>query len=250
MNEQQFRSYLKKRGKKAHVVDVLIEQVRQFETFLQHDKGRALKYAVPDDLQAYADGVEARRPGAVGKSVRGLILYYQFCGEEQLAAKAAELREEQVAGSRSPFLLKDFMGVEQTHLEQLRSAGVVNVKQMLSVGSTPEGRRSQANQSGVPAAVILELVKLSDLARIPGVKGIRARLYYGAGAETPQQIADWEPVALGCKLAGYVERSGFPGIAPLPKEVEFTVTTARRLPSIVDYGPALEAQDGANSGNV
>ena len=27
--------------------------------------------------------------------------------------------------------------------------------------------------------VILELVKLSDLARIPGVKGVRARLYCG-----------------------------------------------------------------------
>lgn len=36
-------------------------------------------------------------------------------------------------------------------------------------------------------------------------------------------------------LVAFVERTGFGGIAPLPKEVRGTVTNARKLPRIVEY---------------
>jgi predicted RecB family nuclease len=49
-----------------------------------------------------------------------------------------------------------------------------------------------ATQTGIPVEVVLELVKLSDLARLPGVKGIRARLYYDAGVDTVENLASFE----------------------------------------------------------
>jgi len=36
-------------------------------------------------------------------------------------------------------------------------------------------------------------------------------------------------------VAGYIERTGFEGIAPLPAEVRSTVANARKLPKIVEY---------------
>jgi hypothetical protein len=36
-------------------------------------------------------------------------------------------------------------------------------------------------------------------------------------------------------LIRFVDRTGFDGIAPLPKEVAFSVATARRLPRLVEY---------------
>lgn len=82
---------------------------------------------------------------------------------------------------------------------------------------------------------ILTLVKLSDLARIPGVKGIRARLYLDAGVDTLEKLATWEPEALREMLAGFVERTGFEGIVPLPAEMRYAVAQARKLPKIVAY---------------
>jgi predicted flap endonuclease-1-like 5' DNA nuclease len=111
----------------------------------------------------------------------------------------------------------------------------VNAEQMLEAGRTPEARQSLANQSGVTIEAILELVKLSDLSRIEGVKAIRARLYYDAGVDTVEAMARWDPDDLLKMMAEYVERSGFNGIAPLPREVGSTIATARRLSKVVQY---------------
>jgi hypothetical protein len=36
-------------------------------------------------------------------------------------------------------------------------------------------------------------------------------------------------------LVGFVERTGFDGIAPLPKEVRNAIVKARQLPAVVEY---------------
>lgn len=36
-------------------------------------------------------------------------------------------------------------------------------------------------------------------------------------------------------LIEFVEKTGFEGIATLPKEVEYTVAQAKKLPKIVEY---------------
>jgi hypothetical protein len=78
---------------------------------------------------------------------------------------------------------------------------------------------------------MLELVKLSDLSRLGGLKSVRARLfYYDAGVDTVEKIAQWEPEELRAMLSEFVGESGFDGIAPLPKEVHNAVDKARSLP--------------------
>jgi len=127
------------------------------------------------------------------------------------------------------------MGVDPDQVAKLESAGIKNTNQMLSAGKTPESREGLATQAGLPEEVVLELVKLSDLARLPGVKGIRARLYVDAGVDTVEKLAAYEPEALLTMMTDFVQRTGFPGIAPLPKEVSSTITNARRLPKLVEW---------------
>jgi hypothetical protein len=106
---------------------------------------------------------------------------------------------------------------------------------MLAAGRTPQMRSDLAARSGVAPQAILELVMLSDLARLPGLKEVRARLYYNAGVRTPGEIAKWEIEALRLKLEDFVQRTNFPGIPPLPKEVQSTIESARRLQALVEY---------------
>jgi hypothetical protein len=109
------------------------------------------------------------------------------------------------------------------------------VKQMLGAGRTPEVRQKLAEETGIPPDAIFELVKLSDLARIPGIKGIHARLYDDAGVDTINKMAKWDPEEMRGMLVGFVERSGFDGIAPLPAEAAFSVARAKESPKIVEY---------------
>lgn len=81
----------------------------------------------------------------------------------------------------------------------------------------------------------MEFVKLSDLARNPGVKGVRARLYYDAGIDTVEKIAALEPEELRVIVMHYIAESGFEGVPTLPAEAKFTVDKARKLPSIIEY---------------
>jgi len=138
-----------------------------------------------------------------------------------------------LAKTQNPFLLKKFRGVNPEYIAKLEEIGIKNAGQILIAGQTPEKRKSLAKKAGIPEEAILELVKLSDLARLPGVKGIRARLYYDAGVDCVEKLAAWEPDALLRMMAGFVERTGFEGIAPLPKEVGSTIANARELPAIV-----------------
>ncbi len=105
---------------------------------------------------------------------------------------------------------------------------------MLDAGRKPQFRLALAAQTGIPLAGILELVTLSDLARLGGVRRVRARLYYDAGLTT-EKIAAWEPEELHAMLVEFVERTNFDGIPPQLKEVLKLIEDARKLPQIVDY---------------
>jgi hypothetical protein len=139
------------------------------------------------------------------------------------------------AKKQNPFKLKDFRGVNSAHIAKLEQMGIRNTNQMLAAGQTRESRANLARQSGIPEQAVLELVKLSDLARLPGVKGIRARLYYAAGVDCVEKLAAWEPEALLNMTSDFVQRTRFEGIAPLPKEVSSTIVTARKLPKVVEW---------------
>lgn len=234
MDEEGFRRFLERRGKKDHVVDGLLGQVRQFEAYLARERQNKLDAASAEDVRAYIAELEAAGPGAA-KKVRGLALYFQFTGNTAPAAMAADWREQAIAQTRRAFLLRAFRGVDPAHADRLEAAGIANVEQMLAAGSTPADRQRLADVTGVPPQAILEMVKLADLSRLEGVKEVRARLYYEAGVDTPDKLAAWEPEALVQMLAEWVARTGFQGIAPLPKEVHNTVATARRLPRVVAY---------------
>jgi hypothetical protein len=132
------------------------------------------------------------------------------------------------------FKLKDFRGVNLDFIARLEAHIIKNAEQMLAAGHTRDLRATQSKETGIPENVILELVKLSDLARLPGVKGVRARLYYNAGVDSVEKMAQWNPEALLVMMAEYVERTGFDGIPPLPKEVSSTIANARNLPKVVE----------------
>jgi hypothetical protein len=136
---------------------------------------------------------------------------------------------------RKSFFIREFRGVKPEIVEKLRAIGIKNSEQMLLAGQTEEKRTALVDKAGIPSEDVLELVKLSDLARLPGVKGIRARLYYDAGVDNVEKMAMWELEALRVMVAEYVERTKFDGLAPLPKEVSSTIANARKLPKVVEW---------------
>lgn len=135
---------------------------------------------------------------------------------------------------RNPFKLRAFRGVNIAYIERLEARGIKTAERLFVEGRTKEQRACLARETGIPEEAVLELVQLSDLARLPGVKGIRARLYYDAGVNSVAKFASADPETLRLSVTEFAVRTGFEGIPPLPKEVSSTVENARKLEIIVE----------------
>lgn len=135
---------------------------------------------------------------------------------------------------QNPFKLREFRGVNPEAVEKLEKHGIKTAPAMLLAGASKTHRIRMANELLISETTIEELVKLSDLARLPGVKGIRARLYYDAGLDSVEKLANANAEELLSYLIAFVKRTNFDGIAPLPKEISSTIENAKKLHIVVE----------------
>jgi hypothetical protein len=215
------------------MTDRVVSLVRDFAGYLHAQHRKELDAASPEDVAAYAVWIEETPKTSAKGHLHAIGYYYQFTGNEAVRTAAGRLRQERI--KRRLFPLKSFRGVRPEDLQALAAAGIRNAEQMLQAGRTPQDRQSLAERTAIPKETILELTKLADLARLPGVKGIRARLYVDAGMDTLDKIAACEPEEFRALIVGFVERTGFQGVATLPAEARATVKKARVLPAVVEY---------------
>lgn len=231
-NESEFRRHLKQMGKKPTVIDGLVKEVRHFDDWLIIYKNKPLETAETNDLLSYAENLNKRE---IKIYMRALALFFRWLEKDELKELAHSLREAETSKTRRVFNLLEFQGVNLEEVAKLEALGIRNVEDMLSAGRTPQLRKELTERSGVSLESILELVKLADLSRLPGVKGIRARLYYDAGIDTVEAFSQWEPVELQEHLEKFVQDFRFDGIAPLPKEIQSTIKNAANLPRIIQF---------------
>jgi hypothetical protein len=234
VDPEEFAVFLRRGGRSASAIERCLRLVSSFENYLNSSrKGTDLDGIGTDEMIEYIHSMDDESKSRSKATLWALNYYYQFSGNTEMSELAGLLREERM--DRKPFALKDFRGVEQDDMEKLGNIGIWNVNHLLKAGGKREDRKNLSAITGIPEPKIDEYVKLADLARIPGVKGVRARLYYDAGIDSVKKIANLEPEQLRELVVDYVEESGFDGIPTQPAEAVFTVNTARSLPVVVDF---------------
>ncbi len=233
MNEEEFRKYLKQKGKKPAVVDRNVGVLKDFISYLLEKREKNLDSASTDDLDAFVMEIEGKKQSAKGH-LYVLMNYYHFQGNEDLLHHAKTLREERTKKTRRIFPIKEFLNINQDHVKKLAAIGIKNVAQMLENGKTKKQRERLAKQLDIPEEAILELVKLSDITRVGYVKKKLSRLYYDAGLDSPSKIAEFEPKQLHELFAKFVKESGWDGMIPNPKDLINNIKSARKLSKIVE----------------
>lgn len=231
-NESEFRRHLKQKGKKSTVIDGLVKEVSHFDDWLLIYKNKTLETAETNDLISYAEHLNNRE---IKIYMRALALFFRWLEKDELKELAHSLREVETSKTRRVFNLLEFQGVNHEEVAKLEALGIRNVEEMLSAGRTPQMRNELAERCGMSHESVLELVKLADLTRLPGVKGIRARLYYDAGIDTVEAFSQWEPVELQKHMEKFVKETNFEGVAPFLKEIESSVTFAAQLQNFIEY---------------
>jgi len=235
MNELEFRNFLKQNRRKPTAIEQIVELVNDYKVFFEQNyPEKTMDQTTTEAMESYVSQIESEPRESASKPLWALRYYFDFIGNQALSDLAGDLRAERI--KRKPFRIRDFRGVNLDQVAKLEALYIENIDQRLDAGRTPMLRTQRAEKADIPITVILEYVKLSDLARLGAVRSVRARLYHDAGL-IPETIAQWEPAALHDMLAQFVVRTNFDGIAPLPKEVQNLVANARKLPPLVIYEP-------------
>ena len=230
-DNDEFSRFLKRMGKKQHVVEGLVKRLGHFEAFIGD---MSLEDVGEDEIMAYAESLNNDK-SALKQNLRAVALYYKFAERPELGKLASNTREREISKTRDTGLrIKDIMGIDQGHASILAKYGIKTGPQLLEKGRTSGDRKKLAALTGIPLKNIEEYVNISDIGRIWAVKGIRARLYHDAGLDV-ERLADAESDLLYRILQEWVKETGFNGIAPLKKQLEFTIKEARKLEPVVEF---------------
>jgi hypothetical protein len=116
-------------------------------------------------------------------------------------------------------------------LKALAGLGVRTNLQLLQQGLTPLGRRSLAEQSGLPAETILDLVNRADLSRLPWASKATISNILGAGYGSLAQLVNAEPEKLYADFFRYGKSIG--KNLKLGNEIENSYRIARIVPRLV-----------------
>jgi hypothetical protein len=142
------------------------------------------------------------------------------------------------AGSYAPrpIALNKLIGIDPGVVERLAEVGVKDTRQLFERAKTVEGRAALAIQADVPEGVMLELTKLSDLARPPYVGPIFARLLYESGIDTIEKLSAMDAQELYDRLVETKVKTGVYR-APIPgvEDMATWLQPVGRLPRVVEY---------------
>jgi hypothetical protein len=131
--------------------------------------------------------------------------------------------------------LRDILGVDPEHVEGLDAAGIKHSKHLFERGRTAADREALSAATGVPPADLLELVKLSDLARVRGMGPAFVRLFYEGGADTIEKLSRWDPEELSETLHALNRQRRITSVVPSLKDVRQYVEMAQDLAKVVEY---------------
>jgi len=232
MNKNEFIQKMRTDKKSQSTIKRNIEFTKNFEKYLLENKKKKMEGAIPKDLEDFRIWGEKNKLKNLRMHFWSISAYYEYLHKEQMVLKTKELMG---LIELDKYKLKGFQGVNRNDIEKLNRNGIKTARQILEIGYTKEGRNKLSKITNIPVNSILELVKLSDLARIPGVKKIRARLYYEAGLDTLEKMAVCDTEELRKISAEYLKKANFKGIPPTIKEAEHTVKVAKYLKKCVEY---------------
>ena len=131
--------------------------------------------------------------------------------------------------------LVDIEGIGATSAATLKGVEVDTVEELLEKGSTPKGRATIAESSGISPKLILEWVNLADLMRMKGVGEEDVGSSRGGGRRHGCRTVNPECSESPSQTGG--GQRGQEAVRQLPSEamVADWVTQAKALPRVVEY---------------
>lgn len=111
--------------------------------------------------------------------------------------------------------------------------GISTVQELLISGRDSSSRLELSEMTGIPIDELQDLISMTDMMRLPGVKNIRAGLYVSAGFKTISDIASSDVDGVRKQIGDCIKRHQLSYSVPHKKEVATQIAWAKVLPKIL-----------------
>lgn len=128
---------------------------------------------------------------------RAELLKNRNISDEYLTILLRELRSIQP----KPVKLKEFSWISSTTINGIEKAGINNTQLLYEKICKSNDRKKFVEMTGIDENEIIELLKLSDLARIQWVNSTFAHVLFAAGFDTVDKVSKANPEELFSKVA-------------------------------------------------
>jgi hypothetical protein len=232
MDEDGFLSYMKEKKAPLRKTHTYIKRIKRFEKYLsENEDGESIESSTAKDLEKYVEWCKQNNVNAY-LDFFGIREYLRFLGTKELPYTCNQIMQ---MIQLKKFKLKNFLTADQESAKKLAEIGIRTASQILDVGKTIKEREILASKSGVPVDEILKFVKLANLARCPGHMKKRACLYFEAGLDTFDKIAEQDPKLMIKFLDDFIRKTGFDGSAPILADARSSVENSKRIPRIIEF---------------
>ena len=237
MDEAEYRDYLKKIKKQTkEQIDEHVGRVQQYEQFMKDNYGKNADESTVEELMNYMKKLDEEEDDVFRKYFYSIYQYYRCTFNQYLSDELNKLYCTRTGQDRRIFKIKKFKGLEKSNIKKLNELGIINIEDVHEKTRTAKMREELASKTNLPIDWILKITKLSDLARIAGLKVTRSLLYYDAGVDTLEKIATWDPVKLREHFIKFYNSTNYQGAKPpTQKECNNHVKVAKSLPKIIEY---------------
>jgi len=232
LDEDGFLSYMKEKRNPLDKINSYLNRIKRFEAYLIENKvGKSIEDVTPEELERFVEWCKENRVNAY-QEFFGIREYFRFLRNTALSYSCNQVMQ---LIQLEKFKLKDFMTANREHAKKLAEIGIKTASQILEVGKTIKDREILAGKSGVAVDSVLKFVKLANLARCPGHMKKRASLYYEAGLDTFDKIAEQDPEAMVEFLDDFIKRTSFDGSAPILSDARSSIENSKRIPRIIEF---------------
>jgi hypothetical protein len=134
-----------------------------------------------------------------------------------------------------PVYLREISGLNMGDIEKLANLGITHSKHFFERGRTREQREELARITGISLDSLLELAKLSDLARVRGLGPAFTRLFFESGSETLEQLSGCDPQVLFREVHAMNQRKLVTKTVPPLKDFYQYVELAKDLSKVFEF---------------
>lgn len=143
--------------------------------------------------------------------------------------------QDSILGIRHALPISKLRGVPATARLRLKSRRITTCAQLLLAAGDSTARTALIESTGVEEAVLLQLVRRADMARISGIGTVFGLMLEEIGVFDVEQLSQQNAAELHATLKAYNLQERLARRSPTMEEVVEWIETARSLPIVVTY---------------